>query len=325
MNPATAAERGRCRGDLVDLDSGQMRRCATCACASTTGLRGRYGHGDRRHSGRRGKLLRRRRRVSVDERSLRARAGRLGRSHERRSALAASSLIKSVIVLFVVITTFAYAMLFERKIMGWMQLRPGPNRVGPWGMLQPAADAAKMLFKEDLTPEDGRSADLSARAVHLARLRRWARSRSFRSRSRGRTCGASATSTPAFCSSSRSRRSASTAFRWQAGPRARSIPLLGSIRSTAQMISLRAGDDDVGRRRADPRRHDLAGRHRARADTGCGSSSRSSSASSSTSSRPSPKPTARRSIWSKPKPNWSAASTRNIRACASGCSSSPST
>jgi NADH-quinone oxidoreductase subunit H len=55
-------------------------------------------------------------------------------------------------VLGIVITTFAYSMLFERKIMGWMQLRPGPNRVGPWGMLQPAADAVKMMFKEDLTP-----------------------------------------------------------------------------------------------------------------------------------------------------------------------------
>ena len=61
--------------------------------------------------------------------------------------------VKSVLVLFVVVTTFAYAMLFERKILGWMQLRPGPNRVGPWGLLQPAADAAKMLFKEDLTPQ----------------------------------------------------------------------------------------------------------------------------------------------------------------------------
>ena len=62
-------------------------------------------------------------------------------------------LVKSAIVLLVVITTFAYSMLFERKIMGWMQLRPGPNRVGPWGMMQPAADAAKMMFKEDLTPD----------------------------------------------------------------------------------------------------------------------------------------------------------------------------
>ena len=62
------------------------------------------------------------------------------------------ALIKAAVILFVVLTTFAYAMVFERKIMGWMQLRPGPNRVGPWGMMQPAADAAKMLFKEDLTP-----------------------------------------------------------------------------------------------------------------------------------------------------------------------------
>jgi NADH-quinone oxidoreductase subunit H len=60
--------------------------------------------------------------------------------------------IKSALVLFVVVTTFAYAMLAERKVLAWMQLRPGPNRVGPWGLLQPAADAAKMLFKEDLTP-----------------------------------------------------------------------------------------------------------------------------------------------------------------------------
>jgi NADH-quinone oxidoreductase subunit H len=62
------------------------------------------------------------------------------------------ALVKTAIILFVVLTTFAYAMVFERKIMGWMQLRPGPNRVGPWGMMQPAADAVKMLFKEDLTP-----------------------------------------------------------------------------------------------------------------------------------------------------------------------------
>jgi NADH-quinone oxidoreductase subunit H len=58
-----------------------------------------------------------------------------------------------VILLFVVVTSFAYAMLAERKILGWMQLRPGPNRVGPWGLLQPAADAAKLILKEDLTPE----------------------------------------------------------------------------------------------------------------------------------------------------------------------------
>jgi NADH-quinone oxidoreductase subunit H len=62
-------------------------------------------------------------------------------------------LIKSGILLFVVVTTFAYAMLAERKVLGWMQLRPGPNRVGPWGLMQPAADAAKLILKEDLTPK----------------------------------------------------------------------------------------------------------------------------------------------------------------------------
>jgi len=63
-------------------------------------------------------------------------------------------LVKSALLLFVVVTTFAYAMLVERKVLGWMQLRPGPNRVGPWGLLQPAADAVKMMFKEDLTPKN---------------------------------------------------------------------------------------------------------------------------------------------------------------------------
>lgn len=63
-------------------------------------------------------------------------------------------LIKSAILLLVVVTTFAYAMLAERKVLGWMQLRPGPNRVGPWGLMQPAADAAKLILKEDLTPKN---------------------------------------------------------------------------------------------------------------------------------------------------------------------------
>jgi NADH-quinone oxidoreductase subunit H len=50
------------------------------------------------------------------------------------------------------ILTVAYLTLAERKVIGWMQVRIGPNRVGPLGLLQPFADVAKMLFKEIIVP-----------------------------------------------------------------------------------------------------------------------------------------------------------------------------
>jgi NADH-quinone oxidoreductase subunit H len=62
------------------------------------------------------------------------------------------SVIKSVIVLFVLLTAVAYTVWLERKVVGHMQNRWGPTRVGPFGLLQPAADGLKFLFKEDLTP-----------------------------------------------------------------------------------------------------------------------------------------------------------------------------
>ncbi|MHA0043144.1 NADH-quinone oxidoreductase subunit NuoH [Deinococcus sp. PEB2-63] len=61
------------------------------------------------------------------------------------------SLLKAVLVVLGLLTTFAYMTLVERRLLGRMQLRPGPNRVGPMGLLQPAADAIKSIFKEDLT------------------------------------------------------------------------------------------------------------------------------------------------------------------------------
>jgi len=45
------------------------------------------------------------------------------------------------------------AILLERKILGWMQLRPGPNRAGPWGTLQSLADGIKLALKESITPK----------------------------------------------------------------------------------------------------------------------------------------------------------------------------
>jgi NADH-quinone oxidoreductase subunit H len=61
-------------------------------------------------------------------------------------------LIKAVIVIFVVITAFAYTLLWERKLIGRFQARYGPNRAGPLGYLQPLADVVKLIFKEDFVP-----------------------------------------------------------------------------------------------------------------------------------------------------------------------------
>jgi len=62
------------------------------------------------------------------------------------------SVIKIAIVLFILLTAVAYTVWLERKVVGRMQNRWGPTRVGPFGLLQPAADGIKFLFKEDLTP-----------------------------------------------------------------------------------------------------------------------------------------------------------------------------
>ena len=60
------------------------------------------------------------------------------------------TLLKAVGVALGLLTTFAYMTLIERRLLGRFQMRPGPNRVGPLGLLQPVADAIKSIFKEDL-------------------------------------------------------------------------------------------------------------------------------------------------------------------------------
>ena len=61
-------------------------------------------------------------------------------------------LIKAALLTFVLLTAFAYTTLLERKVLAWIQVRIGPNRAGPWGLLQPLADGIKLLFKEEVIP-----------------------------------------------------------------------------------------------------------------------------------------------------------------------------
>ncbi|MCK4725751.1 MAG: NADH-quinone oxidoreductase subunit NuoH [Anaerolineales bacterium] len=60
--------------------------------------------------------------------------------------------IKSIIMIVVLLTGFAYLTFYERKALARIQVRIGPNRAGPGGWLQPVADAVKLIFKEELVP-----------------------------------------------------------------------------------------------------------------------------------------------------------------------------
>jgi NADH-quinone oxidoreductase subunit H len=62
------------------------------------------------------------------------------------------SILKVVVVLVITLTAVAYTVLLERKVLGRIQNRWGPSRVGPFGLLQPLADGIKLFLKEDLMP-----------------------------------------------------------------------------------------------------------------------------------------------------------------------------
>jgi len=60
--------------------------------------------------------------------------------------------VKSALLLFILLTACAYMTLMERRLLGKFQVRYGPNRVGPFGLLQPLADGLKLVFKESFMP-----------------------------------------------------------------------------------------------------------------------------------------------------------------------------
>ena len=68
------------------------------------------------------------------------------------------ALVMVIMVVAPLVFFVLYFQLVERWVIGWMQVRRGPNRVGPWGLLQPIADAIKLLLKEQIVPSGANKA-----------------------------------------------------------------------------------------------------------------------------------------------------------------------
>src|SRR5580692_11616603 len=62
------------------------------------------------------------------------------------------ALVRIIVTILPLLGLVAYLTLWERVAIGWSQIRPGPNRVGPRGLLTPIADAVKLIFKEIIRP-----------------------------------------------------------------------------------------------------------------------------------------------------------------------------
>src|SRR5580692_5029955 len=73
--------------------------------------------------------------------------------HDELAAKGAdAALIRAVLWAIPILLLLVPAIWFERRLLAWMQDRLGPNRVGPFGLLQPIADITKLLFKEEIIP-----------------------------------------------------------------------------------------------------------------------------------------------------------------------------
>ena len=109
------------------------------------------------------------------------------------------TLVKSLVLVNLVMAMFAILTWVERRLIGRFQVRLGPNRVGPFGLLQPIADLGKLLRKESIMPERRQPVPLPARAGDLA-VRG-----AGRVRGRSRSAGRRRSRSPTASSTSRSR------------------------------------------------------------------------------------------------------------------------
>ena len=147
-----------------------------------------------------------------------------------------------VVFVFLLLTTM-FMIWVERRVIGRMQNRPGPNRAGPFGLLQPVADALKLPLKEDIIPRGAdklvfvRGAGASAAIpafVSFAIIPVGPMVSIFHHRTPlqlDRPAGGGA------AGAGHELRSACTASCWPAGPRGSPYSLLGALRSAAQVIS----------------------------------------------------------------------------------------
>ena len=152
------------------------------------------------------------------------------------------ALVKAVGIFVYLLISTLLVIWFERRVIGRMQQRPGPNRNGPFGLLQTLADGMKSMLKEDITPASGREAHLHPGAAHHRddglRLVRDHPAR--RHRVDVRPPDAAAGHRRPGRRAARARRrlaSASTASSSPAGAPGSTYPLLGGLRSTAQVIT----------------------------------------------------------------------------------------
>ena len=186
-------------------------------------------------------------------------------------------LLKVVIIFVLGLVSTMFMVWFERKVIAGMQNRIGPNKAGPFGLLQTLADGIKLIFKEDLIPDRPiRSCSAWRRSSPSSRPSSCGRSsRSAATSPTATTASSSGSATRPGCSSP-TRRSASCSLLvlssiavygimlagWSSGSK---YPLLGSVRASAADGQLRGRPRAQPGGRAAARRHAVDERHRHRA------------------------------------------------------------